>query len=674
VIYAIASDLTVHPQLETPAHGHLLAAIDMDGDEREELLFAESEGWTLTDLAGNELGRGEGPGVDTIVVRDLDGDGLQDVVLAVHRQLKILRGRRDGTPTVQTVTLDWAGDWPPALVTGDVNGDGRVDVVVIRSLLEMGDLDHHTRSVLQRPGFEFELGPLVPDTDPDVFPRLAIDARLADEDGDGVLDLITLNVFVSAAEGDPATFDFVGVQRGRGDGGFVWERRDPMEGFTQGWGWLDHDLNADGLPDAVSCDFFHCAMRLATGEATYDGQVPFAGPYLPRWIGVLDLDRDGDDDLVMADNNQLTLLRRADGELGSPEPVASGEWLGPVVGTTSGTLWLQTFRTGSCEDPCTSGTACDGGPCGAEACVTCTLDADCGQGLCLGGACVECEGNAGCDGDSRCRDHQCERVVSTEGGWVDVATGGPWTCGLRQGGEVRCWGDGAESPAGRFSALEVAPEPYGCGVGVDGQLRCWGAVPDGVPGMEALDVSLSYGYGCALGVDGEVTCWGSSRMATWPLPSGPFTRLATGPGSMCGLRPDGQLTCWGCNQERRLYPECDSDRAGTPPGGSYQAVGISDFLVCGHRLDETVVCWGGPEEPGWEPEGRFVQLSSRGTMNCGIHANGAMECWGPEVDPTEDVVTDHGPFQLVRAGHTGVCGLRTDGHLVCDVWRGGPIP
>ena len=73
---------------------------------------------------------------------------------------------------------------------------------------------------------------------------------------------------------------------------------------------------------------------------------------------------------------------------------------------------------------------------------------------------------------------------STLSGFVAAAVGYEFSCGLRAGGTVACWGDNSlgqiDVPGEEFVEVS-AGEDHACGVRSDGTVSCWGSNTDYLP-------------------------------------------------------------------------------------------------------------------------------------------------------------------------------------------------
>jgi hypothetical protein len=173
-----------------------------------------------------------------VALGDLDGDGFADLAVAGNgNDVSILPGSRDGT---FTSTFSYtAGSYFEGEVLGDVNGDGKLDLVVVNQFIEALDnsLMAGSVSVLMNNGDGTLALPVA-------YSGTSIDypdgVALGDLDDDGDLDLVV---------GDSTYMgDSVGVRLNDGTGGFteahsLWTGS--LGAFALG------DLDDDGMTDLV---------------------------------------------------------------------------------------------------------------------------------------------------------------------------------------------------------------------------------------------------------------------------------------------------------------------------------------------------------------------------------------------------------------------------------------
>ena len=271
-------------------------------------------------------------------------------------------------------------------------------------------------------------------------------------------------------------------------------------------------------------------------------------------------------------------------------------------------------------------------------------------------------------------------------GFVAVSAGGGHACAIRAGsGAIECWGDNyaeqLNSPAGRFTAVNNARgNGYTCGLRESGEIECWGA--KGSRGGWKVDfgqlapppgpftaVSAGAEHACGLRTSGAIECWGMplNDHGQTIAPVGRFTAVSAGAYYNCAIRTgSGAIECWGDLENRYL-----------PADEPYVSV-ITREDLCGLLESGETNCAAGPSRP---PPGPFSAVAANHSVThaCAIRAgSGAIECWGSndayrwnaETQSGEEFYGGQlnappGSFTAVAVGQYFSCAIRDTGAIEC---------
>jgi hypothetical protein len=226
---------------------------------------------------------------DAVAVADVNGDGKPDLVVANHCAEKactnssvgVLLGNGDGTFRA-AVSYD-AGpvthDGPAiAITTGDVNGDGQTDVIVV-SGHRVGILLGNGDGTFQ-PVANFSTGG-----------RTARAVTVADVNGDGRPDLLIAN----SCKDERCGTGSLTVLAGNGDGTF--KRAVSYDlGVKDAYAVSVADVNRDGKPDVVVASSGQIAVLLGNGDGVFHPAKSYGANAHAMAVG--DVNGDGKADVV----------------------------------------------------------------------------------------------------------------------------------------------------------------------------------------------------------------------------------------------------------------------------------------------------------------------------------------------------------------------------------------
>jgi dienelactone hydrolase len=225
-----------------------------------------------------------GSGTAAAVTGDFNGDGKLDLAVANYNSnnVSILLGNGDGT--FQAAVNYGVGDTPLYLAAGDFNGDGKLDLAVPNS-----SSNSNSVSILLGNGngtFQAAVNYAV-GTNPN-------SVAIGDFNTDGKLDLVVANTGSNN----------VSVLLGNGDGTFQ-----PPVNYASGGSVLGEmavgDFNHDGKLDLAVANQYGggpVSVFLGNGDGTFQAAVNYAVGSSPHGVAAGDFNGDGKLDLAVANN------------------------------------------------------------------------------------------------------------------------------------------------------------------------------------------------------------------------------------------------------------------------------------------------------------------------------------------------------------------------------------
>ncbi len=290
-----------------------------------------------------------------------------------------------------------------------------------------------------------------------------------------------------------------------------------------------------------------------------------------------------------------------------------------------------------------------------------------------------------------------------------ITTGYEHSCALRKNGTVSCWGRNNSGQLGNGQSGEDANSSvpvqvtditdataittglwYSCALREGGSISCWGnnefgqlgngqsgedansSVPVQVTDItDATAITTGLWYSCALRKNGTVSCWGDNENdqlgsktdnSYSPMPAQianitNVTFISAGGWHTCALHQTGIASCWGNNEFGQLGNRTDSNsQILVEVLGITDAIAVTagDFHSCALHEGGTISCWGlnlsgrlGNGQRGYNPSGlMLIEVRPVGVIgitdakasdtgyahSCALHQTGAISCWGRNND------------------------------------------
>jgi hypothetical protein len=221
----------------------------------------------------------------TMTPGDVNGDGKLDLVTAnmSSNSISVLVG--DGAGSFAGRADFAAGAQPSAIALGDLDGDGKPDAVVANASSDSVSVlaGNGAGGFGERIAFPAGGGPR--------------GVAIGDLNGDGKLDLAVAC----------STSDSMAILLGDGSGGF--DQRTEFSCGATPLAIAVADLNGDGTPDVVTVNSGAGTVSLFMGNGTggFASRTDHATGAHPTAIAVADLDEDGNPDLVVANGDSATV-------------------------------------------------------------------------------------------------------------------------------------------------------------------------------------------------------------------------------------------------------------------------------------------------------------------------------------------------------------------------------
>jgi hypothetical protein len=232
----------------------------------------------------------------------------------------------NGNGTFQTQTTFATGDSPRSVTLGDVNSDGRLDIIT-------ANRDSDTASVLLNTTVSGSITPTFQtqgtfSTGSNSSPR---SVALGDVNGDGKLDIVTAN----------NNSDTASVLLGNGNGIFQTQVPFSTGSNSNPRAVTLGDVDGDGNLDIITANNGDAkvSVLLGNGNGTFQGQQTLAVGSNPRAVTLGDVNGDGNLDIItgnFADNNASVLLGNGNGTFQNQATFATNRPYSVTLGDVNG--------------------------------------------------------------------------------------------------------------------------------------------------------------------------------------------------------------------------------------------------------------------------------------------------------------------------------------------------
>ncbi|WP_395612630.1 FG-GAP-like repeat-containing protein, partial [Allosphingosinicella sp.] len=316
---------------------------DLNGDGKLDLVYIGD----LSHQLGVRLGNGDGTFAATttlaaganpteVILADVDGDGDRDIVSTNYASGGSSFGSvgvnlNNGSGVFGAYQSLASLQSPYDVVAADVNGDGRLDIIVDRR-------DYGLVSVLLATGAPGNFA--APVTYNATTPNYTTGITVGDFNNDGLVDIVAFNQGLKAGGGNGT----VTLLLNTGNGTFGAPTDIFTSGTVQPYEGVAYDLNGDGNMDLVFANYTvsdGLTVMLGNGNGTFAAPTSYATGGDADSVSVGDVNGDGRPDLIAsngAGSSVAVFVGNGDGTFQSrvDYPIASTYAETPVVGDFNG--------------------------------------------------------------------------------------------------------------------------------------------------------------------------------------------------------------------------------------------------------------------------------------------------------------------------------------------------
>ncbi len=280
---------------------------DLDGDGKPDLAVANqfsgsvsvfrNTGSTGTISYAAKVDFAAGGGASTVAIGDLDGDGKADLATANFSgdNISVFRNTSSVGTISYAAKVDFtAGNDPYPLSIGDLDGDGKADIVVANQISNSISVFRNTSSagtISYAAKVDFTTG------------ANPTSASIGDLDGDGKADLAVAN----------GSSNTVSVFRNTSTIGSISYAAKVDIATGAGPSYVSiGDLNGDGKADLAITNNSSATVSVfrntgSSGTISYAAKVDFTTGTSPAYVSIGDLDADERPDLAVANYNSNTV-------------------------------------------------------------------------------------------------------------------------------------------------------------------------------------------------------------------------------------------------------------------------------------------------------------------------------------------------------------------------------